>query len=361
MDDKVIVKLAEAALSGDKKLGQMVVRQLASKIRVSNENLYEQLSEKLSVRSTRAAEIKAKPLPVDTDSRQTLVRVEDPVSLEAPPVHSNDVGEAFEQILLERMHAEELLNEGITPTRSMIFQGAPGVGKTMSARWIAKKLNLPLLTLDLATVMSSFLGKTGSNVRAVLEYAVTTPCVLLLDEFDAIAKRRDDDRELGELKRLVTVLLQAIDDWPTSSLLIAATNHGELLDPAIWRRFDAEIHFPMPSTDIINNYLKAYWPDALENGRTAKHFLGMSFSNIDRELKQAKRERIISNFNESLKRAKKTSSLSAKDKTENLSKDDRNSQVLRLFDSGKSQRFISSELGISRPTVKKVLEENSKL
>ncbi|KOO11114.1 AAA family ATPase, partial [Vibrio xuii] len=144
--------------------------------------------------------------------------------------------EAFVQVLLEREYNDALLSEGLQPTKSIIFQGPPGVGKTLSARWLANQLDLPLLTLDLATVMSSFLGKTGSNVRAVLEHAMSFPCVLLLDEFDAIAKRRDDDRELGELKRLVTVLLQTIDEWPATSLLIAATNHGELLDPAIWRR-----------------------------------------------------------------------------------------------------------------------------
>ena len=91
------------------------------------------------------------------------------------------------------------------------------------------------------------LGRTGANLRQVLDYAKQTPGVLLLDELDAVAKRRDDDAEIGELKRLVTVLLQEIDDWPPGNLLLAATNHPELLDPAAWRRFEAVLEFePLP-------------------------------------------------------------------------------------------------------------------
>lgn len=131
----------------------------------------------------------------------------------------------------------------------MVFTGPPGVGKTLAARWLAVQLHRPLLILDLASVMSSFLGRTGSNLRNVMDYAKSVECVLLLDEFDAIAKRRDDNGEIGELKRLVTVLLQEIDDWPVGGLLVAATNHGSLLDPAAWRRFEVQIDFPLPNRE----------------------------------------------------------------------------------------------------------------
>ncbi|MEP3927736.1 AAA family ATPase, partial [Rhodopirellula bahusiensis] len=97
-----------------------------------------------------------------------------------------------------------------------------------------------------ATSISSFLGKTGFNLRRTLDYARSRPCVLLLDEFDAIAKRRDDDSEVGELKRIVNVLLKELEDWPLQSVLIAATNHPELLDKAIERRFDIVIDIPLP-------------------------------------------------------------------------------------------------------------------
>lgn len=356
MEDKVILKLVDAALKGDTNLAQMAVRQFASKIRTVNSSLYGQLSERLEMDALRNGGTRARPLPVDSDSRQSLIRIEDPVLLEKSPVHPYDIHDYFEQILLERKHIAELMAEGLYPTRSVIFQGPPGVGKTMSARWIAHKLGLPLLTLDLATVMSSFLGKTGSNVRAVLEHAMSFPCVLLLDEFDAIAKRRDDDRELGELKRLVTVLLQAIDDWPSTSLLIAATNHGELLDPAIWRRFDLEVTFMMPTDDMINRYLKEYWPDADNSSGQAQKFLGMSFSDIDRELRKEKREKIITHIN---LRAVENKINSAE--FGGMGLDEKKKLVVKFHDEGLSQRAISKKLGVSRPTVKKTLEEFSKL
>ncbi|KAG1531821.1 hypothetical protein G6F50_016490 [Rhizopus delemar] len=91
---------------------------------------------------------------------------------------------------------------GLTPTRSAIFVGPPGVGKTLKARWLAAQLKVPLYVLDLTAVMSSLLGKSGTNLRAAIDFAKREPCVLLLDEIDAIAKRRSDDSDVGELKRL---------------------------------------------------------------------------------------------------------------------------------------------------------------
>jgi SpoVK/Ycf46/Vps4 family AAA+-type ATPase len=354
VEDKVVLDLVDAALKGNGAVIEMAIRKLASKVRTTNTSLYEQLSDRLAVDVLRNKTIKSRPLPVDADTRQNLVRVEAPCLIDKSPIHTREISVLLDHVLLERKYLEALLAEGLHPTKSIIFQGPPGVGKTMSARWLASKLELPLLVLDLATVMSSFLGKTGSNVRSVLQHAMSFPCVLLLDEFDAIAKKRDDDRELGELKRLVTVLLQSIDEWPSTSLLIAATNHGELLDPAIWRRFDMEVVFDNPTNSMISKYLKEYWPDVINNKSwSVEQFEGMSFSNIDRELKQAKRESVIS-------------AMSLRDLTggyelclgglEKMTMLEKKQMAVKLNEQGLSQRAIASKLGISRTTVQKVLE-----
>ncbi|WP_368937444.1 AAA family ATPase [Proteus terrae] len=350
MENKIIIGLVDAALKGDKNISLMAVRKLASKIRTTNTELYKQLIERLEFESLRTV-VRRPPVPVDMDSRLSLVKIEDPVVMDIAPIMTPHISALFEQVLMERKYKDELLFEGLQPTKSIIFQGPPGVGKTMSARWLASQLGLPLLVLDLATVMSSFLGKTGSNLRSVLEYATAFPCVLLLDEFDAIAKRRDDDRELGELKRLVTVLLQTIDEWPATSLLLAATNHGELLDPAIWRRFDMEVTFEIPTEPMIKSYLKIYWPDF--KGLKVGNLNGMSFSNIDRELRLAKRESILSAISIRKMAGKSNESLNKR-----LNLTEKKKLAVDLIKQGYSQRDVAKKLGISRPTIKKALDES---
>ena len=348
MDIKKILDLLDSLLKIEDKSVDMVIRRFASSVRNTDKELYTEISLRLKHFNTlRSKSNIAKPIPVDSDSRLNLIRKEFPVVLDNSPTYPNEIENILAQVILERKNSDKLLRAGIAPTKSIIFQGPPGVGKTLSARWLANKLDLPLLTLDLATVMSSFLGKTGSNVRAVLDYAISYPCVLLLDEFDAVAKRRDDDRELGELKRLVTVLLQAIDDWPYTSLLIAATNHGELLDPAIWRRFDLEISFELPNNEMIGKYLEKYWPELIKNtSKYIKKFEGGSFSDIDRELRREKREKIISKLEPS-------SCLYIIPDT----LEEKKQLVPRLYQNGHSQREISRILGISRPTIKNVIDQ----
>jgi len=159
----------------------------------------------------------------------------------SPPVSA-----ALDEVVAERWRAEELHTAGVGLTRSVLLSGPPGVGKTMAARWLAQSLSLPLVTLDLASVVSSYLGSSGRNIKSVLDYAKSGPCVLLLDEFDAIAKRRDDESDIGELKRIVNVVLVELDRWPDTSLLVAATNHPQLLDSAVERRFDRSIELGLP-------------------------------------------------------------------------------------------------------------------
>src|SRR5690606_22434288 len=201
---------------------------------------------------------------------------------------SEELQVQLNQVVSERKNSSALLKHGLLPSKSILFTGTPGVGKTMAVKWLAIQLGKPLLILDLTAVMSSFLGRTGNNIRFVLDYAKNTDCVLLLDEVDAIAKRRDDSGEIGELKRLVTVLLQEIDDWPSSGLLIAATNHSGLLDPAIWRRFEVILEFELPKSNeiemLVGTLLKSF---EFENyklwGKVFSYaFAGKSFSDIER-------------------------------------------------------------------------------
>ncbi len=200
-------------------------------------------------------------LPKDKDSALELLEILTPtVSLReiALPIHTR---ETIEQIIYEQKNLDKLTQGGIAPINRIIFYGPPGVGKTLSAMAIAKELNIPVAYVKLDGLISSFLGQTGSNLRRIFDYVKNRRIMLFLDEFDAIAKKRDDSNELGELKRVVTTLLQNMDLMPHNVVLVAATNHHHLLDSAIWRRFNISIELKMPNYEqrdcMVRNFLES--------------------------------------------------------------------------------------------------------
>jgi SpoVK/Ycf46/Vps4 family AAA+-type ATPase len=184
--------------------------------------------------------------PVDLETKMPLLRVDDGGDV-AEPILNEPERTAIETFVQQRLSMDELMLAGLNPPRSLLLLGPPGVGKTLTARHIARRLGLPLIDVELTAVVSSFLGKTGQNLRQLLDYARAEPSVLLLDEFDALAKRRDDQSDVGELKRLVNVLLLELERWPVESVLVAATNHPQLLDPAAARRFDFLVSVELPT------------------------------------------------------------------------------------------------------------------
>lgn len=184
-------------------------------------------------------------IPADRESNHPLADVEehpDGGGLVLP----ERVHRSLAEIVTERRRRDDLARAGLSVSRSVLLTGPPGVGKTMAARWFAEQLELPLVRVDLSTLVSSYLGTSGRNIRSILSFAAERPCVLLFDEFDAVAKTRDDPSEIGELKRIVNVVLTELDRWPDTSLLVAATNHPHLLDPAVGRRFDRAVTLPLP-------------------------------------------------------------------------------------------------------------------
>lgn len=249
-----VSRIIDGAVKGDRAKVAGYVQQLIRKLRESGEEkaadrLNRVLSELQNSDMRLSGSNGQLRLPVDHDSRLSLgdeswIRTE-----EVEVILNSGVRERVEEFLTFVRASDELLANRVGVAPSMILYGPPGIGKTELARYIAAQLQLPLITARSDSLISSFLGNTAKNLRMLFEHAMSRPCVLFLDELDSVAKLRDDHHEMGELKRVVVSLLQNIDALGNETVLLAATNHQHLLDPAIWRRFAYRLEMKLPNYD----------------------------------------------------------------------------------------------------------------
>ena len=190
----------------------------------------------------------AHALPIDSESRFPLVEQVKLRGRDEPPLQLTqaqwDVVHEF--VSVAKSYGSMVEMSDLAGAMSLLMYGAPGTGKSRLARYIATELGLDLYVARLDGLISSFLGSTAKNIRALFDFAAKTPCVLFLDEFDAIAKVRGDDQEMGELKRVVNSFLQNLDTLGGQSIVLAATNHENLLDAAVWRRFTYRVSLDLP-------------------------------------------------------------------------------------------------------------------
>ena len=226
--------------------------------------------------------------PVDSESRMDIVEITMPQVSPDFVVLDQYSRASIHNFIDSYTHRDLLLQSGLDISNTLLLYGPPGCGKTTVAQYISSITGLPLVTARLDGLISSLLGSTAKNIRKIFDYASKRECILFLDEFDVIAKLRDDKNELGELKRVVNSLLQNIDGFNSDSILIAATNHHELLDPAIWRRFSTIVALEKPQKDEIAHYLNILLANKSTDfissekklERIISAFVGLSYSDI---------------------------------------------------------------------------------
>lgn len=253
-----ILKIIEGGLSGDREKVYNYAKTLAENL---IENGEPQLGNKISkllvnkrVGMTSLDSLSSKP--VDGESRMEIVDVCTPTIDKTKLQLNSAIEKELNDFITIYSKRDEIMAAGIDTPKSLLLYGPPGCGKTTIANYIAMQTGLPLVTARLDGMISSLLGSTAKNIRKIFDFASRYECVLFLDEFDVIAKIRDDKNEMGELKRVVNSLIQNIDMFSPNSIIIAATNHHELLDPAVWRRFSRILLIDTPTENDICNYLK---------------------------------------------------------------------------------------------------------
>jgi AAA+ superfamily predicted ATPase len=168
------------------------------------------------------------------------------------------VATACREVIEEQNRCDLLRSHALEPRNRILLVGPPGNGKTTLAEGIAESLAVPLIVPRYELLIGSYLGETAARLARVVEYARSRPCVLFFDEFDTLGKERGDQHETGEIKRVVSSLLLQMDSLPSHVVLIAATNHAELLDRAAWRRFQLRLELAPPTKSQKTEWLTRF-------------------------------------------------------------------------------------------------------
>ncbi len=208
------------------------------------------------------------------------------------------VKQAVQEVVEEHHHSDILRSYNLKPRHRLLFAGPPGNGKTSLAEALASALMIPLVVPRYDALIGSYLGETASRFRRLFDYVRTRSCVLFFDEFDTVGKERGDVHETGEIKRVVSSLLLQIDDLPAHVVVVTATNHPELLDRAVWRRFQLRLELPPPGRAEIEAYFTAAsrrlsFPLGVSPKTLAKELSGLSFSELEDLLSDVARKYVL--------------------------------------------------------------------
>jgi AAA+ superfamily predicted ATPase len=251
----LLVSLIRAGTKGDLVLFRKTVEAIVAEERskqhhVLADRLMECFQENGKVQSPRT-------LSSDPQVANLFVEVNPRISLDdliLPPIVAQACGE-----LIEEHHRSDLLRSyNIEPRHKILLAGPPGNGKTSLAEGLAHSLMVPLITIRYEGVIGSFLGETASRLRKLFDFARNRHCVLFFDEFDTLGKERGDPHDTGEIKRVVCSLLLQIDDLPSHVVVVTATNHSELLDRAVWRRFQLRLELPAPIKSQVQAWIERF-------------------------------------------------------------------------------------------------------
>lgn len=257
-----IISLLKSHIEGDEDRFLSTAMQLAAhEARQGHGKLAEELKNLVDEAKTRGSGVARhrNPVPMAQPKGElaSLLSVRYPTDRLADMVLPIAIEERLERVLVEQRHQGRLREYGLRPRRKLLLVGPPGSGKTMTAAVLAGELSLPLFTVLLDGLITKFMGETAGKLRLVFDAMAGTRGVYFFDEFDAIGARRGDGQDVGEIRRVLNSFLQFLEQDDSQGLVIAATNHPELLDKALFRRFDDVIEYASPDAPLIERLLRA--------------------------------------------------------------------------------------------------------
>lgn len=279
----LIVRLVRSANRGDQPLFRKAVEALIAEERAKQHHVFaNRLQDSLQSNGAKANGNRQLGLP----SHQQVIEITPERSFD-DLVLPSAVEQAVREVVEEQHRGDLLRSYNLEPRHRILLAGSPGNGKTSLAEALAHDLMVPLFVVRYEAVVASYLGETSSRLNRLFDFARTRHCVLFFDEFDTLGKERGDEHETGEIKRVVSTLLLQIDRLPSHVVIVAASNHPELLDRAAWRRFQLRLHLPVPGVKEIEHWLRrAMERSGIELGRRspkslAKELVGASFAEIE--------------------------------------------------------------------------------
>lgn len=283
-----LVELLKTANSGDRQSFRRVAESLIKEERGKGHRiLAERLTKSLQQTTSFQSQMREqKPRLTNSTAHTDLIAEISPERTLDSLVLSDKIRVQLDE-LIEEQHRSELLHaHNLHPRHRVLLAGPPGNGKTVLAEALANGLMVPLFVVRYETLIGSYLGETSARLKNLLDYAKTQRCVLFFDEFETLGKERGDTHETGEIKRVVSSLLLQMDALPDYVVIVAASNHPELLDRAVWRRFQLRIELPIPTRAQLSKFIDAIGRRCqidfgLAAETIAKHLLGLNFAEVE--------------------------------------------------------------------------------